>query len=75
MTEIPNLLVLRKVPQNVVPTVQAHAGELQQSSVALSKAAKARDYDGAQTAWKGIVQSCNGCHQAIAPDKAPQLKR
>ncbi len=74
MTEIPNLIVLREVPRSAVPTVQQHAAELQQSALALSKAAKARDYDGARNAWKTAVQSCNAYHQALAPQKAPQLK-
>jgi len=72
--EIANLIAIRKVPQNAKSALQAHSSELQSAGLALSKAAKAKDYDQARKEWSALVRACNGCHKELAPSKGPQLE-
>jgi hypothetical protein len=71
--EIANLVALRKVEGPREPLLRGAAG-LQRASIAFADAAKAQQWDVTVQAYQGLVQSCNNCHQALAPDKAPQLK-
>jgi hypothetical protein len=71
--EVANLVAIRKVEGPREPVLQG-AAELQRAGVALADAAKAQQWDETQQAYRGLVQRCNNCHQALAPDKAPQLK-
>ena len=71
--EIANLVALRPVEPQRQGWRQG-AAALQQAGVALADAAKAQQWDGVQKAYGALIQACNNCHQARAPDKAPQLK-
>jgi hypothetical protein len=71
--EIANLIALRPVEPQRAAWVQG-AAEMQRAGIAFADAAKARQWDAARQAYAGLVQSCNNCHKARAPDKAPQLK-
>jgi len=71
--EIANLVALRKVEGPREPLLRGAAG-LQRASIAFADAAKSQQWDVTVQAYQGLVQSCNNCHQALAPDKAPQLE-
>ena len=72
--EIANLIAIRKVPANAVPSLHKHAADLQHAGLALARAAKAQDYDQARKDWANVVHACNNCHKELAPDKGPQLQ-
>lgn len=71
--EVANLIVLRQVPAEAVPTVVTHAAEMQEAGLALAQAGHARNAAQAHQAYRRLVQSCNACHQAIAPEAVPRL--
>jgi hypothetical protein len=71
--EIANLVAIRKVEGSNEPLLQGAAG-LQHAGMALADAAKSQQWEATVQAYQGLVQSCNNCHQALAPDEAPQLK-
>ena len=71
--EIANLVALRKGEGPDDPILRG-ATELQRAGIALADAAKALQWDATVQAYQGLVQSCNNCHQTLAPDEAPQLQ-
>jgi hypothetical protein len=71
--EIANLVALRKGEGPDDPILRG-ATELQRAGIALADAAKGQQWEATVQAYQGLVQRCNNCHQALAPDKAPQLK-
>ena len=71
--EIANLVAIRKVEGPIEPLLQG-AADLQRAGMALADAAKSQQWDATVQAYRGLVQRCNNCHQALAPDEAPQLK-
>jgi hypothetical protein len=71
--EIANLVALRQVEGPKEAWLRG-AADLQRAGVALADAAKAQQWDATQQAYQGLVQKCNNCHRALAPDEAPQLK-
>ena len=70
--EVANLVAIREAPSN--DQWYAMAAGLQQGGVALASAAKARDWNATVQAYQGLLQRCNACHQANAPDTAPVLE-
>jgi len=72
--EFANLIAIRKVPQSAEAALQKHAAELQNAGLALSKAAKSKNYDQTRKDWTNLVHACNGCHKELAADKGPQLQ-
>jgi hypothetical protein len=73
VAEIANLIVIRKVPQKIVPTVMEHATELQKAGLALDKAARSHNAQETRQSYQHVVETCNACHKALAPGKAPEL--
>jgi hypothetical protein len=71
--EIANLVALRRVPDAQAEVLRG-AAELQRAGTALADAATAHQWNAAQQAYRGVVQACNNCHQALAPGAAPQLR-
>ncbi len=71
--EIANLIVIRQVPPKIVPTVMEHATELQKAGLDLDRAARSHNPQETSQSYQRLVQTCNACHKALAPDKAPQL--
>jgi hypothetical protein len=71
--EIANLIVIRKLPQNIVPTVMEHATELQKAGLVLDQAARSHNQQETVQAYRRLVQTCNACHKALAPGKAPNV--
>jgi hypothetical protein len=73
VAEVANLVAIR--PRgNSDPEWQEHAASLQQAGVELSEAAKAHDWTATTSAYRQAIGQCNSCHQAKAPEKAPQLE-
>jgi len=72
--EIANLIAIRKVPQSAMSALNNHASQLQNASLGLAKASKAKDYTQAKQEWGHLVQACNACHKELAPGKGPQLE-
>jgi hypothetical protein len=71
--EIANLVAIRNVQQGREAWLQG-AGNLQRAGLALAEAAKTKQWNAAQQAYMGVIQSCNACHQARAPETAPQIR-
>ncbi len=71
--EIANLVALRVVEGPREPLLRG-AADLQRAGIAFADAAKSQQWDATVQAYQGLVQRCNNCHQALAPDQAPQLK-
>jgi hypothetical protein len=71
--EIANLVALRK-GQGADDPILRGAAEFQRAGIALAEAAKAQQWEATVQAYQGLVQRCNGCHQSLAPDEAPQLQ-
>jgi hypothetical protein len=71
--EIANLVGIRQV-KGPRETWMRGAADLQRAGVVLADAAKVQQWDATRQAYEGLVQRCNNCHQAQAPDEAPQLK-
>jgi hypothetical protein len=71
--EIANLVALRKGEGPDDPILRG-ATELQRAGIALADAAKGQQWEATVQAYQGLVQRCNNCHQALAPDEAPQLQ-
>jgi hypothetical protein len=71
--EVANLVAMRpaKPPQD---QWLAGALNLQQAGLALARAAESKDWDATTQAYAGLIQQCNNCHKARAPEKAPMLK-
>jgi hypothetical protein len=70
--EVANLVAIREAASN--EQWYALSSGLQQAGLALAGAAKARDWNATVQAYQGLLQRCNACHQANAPDKAPVLE-
>jgi hypothetical protein len=71
--EVANLVALRPARPPQDQWLQASAN-LQAAGVALAEAAKAKDWEKTRQAYEGLIQRCNACHQARAPQKAPMLE-
>lgn len=74
IAEIANLIAIRKVPDKIVPTVMQHATELQKAGIALDEAAHSHNEQATQQSYRHVIETCNACHKALAPDKAPEVK-
>lgn len=72
VAEVANLVALREV-EDSEQWLEAAAG-LQQAGIELADAAKSHQWDATQASYRKVIQQCNDCHQARAPDEAPQLK-
>jgi hypothetical protein len=73
VAEVANLVAIRPRGHSN-PEWQEHAASLQQAGVELSEAAKAHDWTATTSAYRQVIGQCNSCHQAKAPEKAPQLE-
>jgi hypothetical protein len=71
--EIANLVALREVDPGREAWIQGAAG-LQRAGVAFADASKTGEWNATRQAYVGLLQTCNQCHQARAPQEAPQLK-
>lgn len=71
--EIMNLVAIREVPAEKADAWRQHTHNVRQAGLLMAEKAKAKNWDQTREAYRMLVQSCNGCHQAIAPDRAPQL--
>lgn len=67
--EIANLVALR----NDDPQWRQSAANLQQAAVRLAETAETRNFDATTRAYRGLVERCNACHEAVASEHAPQL--
>lgn len=68
--EVANLVALRNNQRGW----QQLSLNLHQAGLQLAQAANAQDQDATLQAYRGLVQRCNECHQAAAPEHAPQLE-
>ena len=50
------------------------AAQLQQAGMQLAETAKGGEGQAVHQAYTSLIQRCNACHQAAAPDHAPQLE-
>ena len=73
VAEVANLIAIRKKAAEHKDWKQ-HAARVQQAGRELAAAAEKREYPAARLAYIGLVQSCNACHKAAAPDHAPTLE-
>lgn len=71
--EVMNLVAIREMADKHQAWLQL-VSEAQHAALGLTEAAKTRDFDKTQAAYRTLIQSCNACHQKIAPDEAPQLE-
>jgi cytochrome c556 len=68
-----NLLLIRKPDDADAADWSKLAISLRESGDALSKAAKAKDYDATRKAYLVLVQSCNACHIKYGDDGEPKI--
>jgi hypothetical protein len=73
VAEVANLVALREREAARDQWVEM-SGNLQRSGVRLSEAASSGNWAATRQAYQDVVNQCNSCHQAISPDKAPQLQ-
>lgn len=71
--EIANLIAMREQAEEHVKIWAKEASDAQKGGIDLASAAKNKDWAAAQSAYKFIIQSCNSCHQQVAPDHAPKI--
>lgn len=71
--EVANLVALRPAKPPQQEWLQGSAN-LQAAGIALAEAAKSKDWEKTVQAYQGLVQRCNACHQARAPETAPKLE-
>lgn len=71
--EIANLVAIRPAEPPLEQWLQG-AANLQLAGINFTEAAKTRNWEATVTAYRGILQRCNECHRARAPDRAPQIK-
>lgn len=71
--EVANLVALRKDGGKDHRQWQQMAADLQSAGLRLSEAARSEDAEQTRQAYQTLITSCNACHQATAPDHAPQL--
>ncbi len=71
--EVMNLVAIRK-SANEHENWKQLTSETQQAALDLTAAAQTKNFDKTQAAYRGLIQSCNNCHQKIAPDEAPKLQ-
>ena len=72
--EIANLIAMREEGKEHAKVWQQEASDAHKGGINLASAAKNKDWAAAQTAYKAIIQSCNSCHQKVAPDHAPKIE-
>jgi hypothetical protein len=74
--EVANLIVLRPHARDPQSQARWHAmaAELQQAGLQLAEASEAGEGQAVHQAYTGLIQRCNACHQATAPDHAPKLE-
>ncbi|MFN8709630.1 MAG: hypothetical protein ACK526_01620 [Planctomyces sp.] len=68
LAESCNLLYGRKPTEHGEDWVK-HATDSRTGGAALYKAARAKDFAAATTAWKGMLESCNACHRQFEDGK------
>ncbi|HQX54003.1 MAG TPA: hypothetical protein PLY87_17490 [Planctomycetaceae bacterium] len=68
LAESCNLLFARKPDEHAEDWVK-HAIASKSSGAELYKAAKAKEFETATTAWKSMLNNCNGCHKQFEDGK------
>jgi hypothetical protein len=71
--EVMNLVAIRDRDDATQSDWLRHARTAQETGLQLAEAAESRNWNATQQAYQGLIRNCNGCHQQIAPDHAPQL--
>ena len=71
--EVANLVAMRRAKPPQDQWLEG-AFNLQQAGLTLAKAAKAKDWEATKGAYVSLIEQCNNCHKARAPDKAPMLR-
>ena len=53
---------------------QRLSGGVQRAGIGLAEAAKAENFERTRQAYRQLIESCNACHQTMAPEHAPTLE-
>ncbi len=69
-----NLLLFRKPADADMNEWTALSVELRDAGDRLIKAARAKDFDAAKTAYRAVVASCNKCHERFGDDGEPKIE-
>jgi hypothetical protein len=72
--EIVNLVAIRERAEGQEQKWQRLTKEAQVAALKLADAAKGRNWKSTTSAYRSLILNCNDCHQAIAPDHAPELE-
>lgn len=72
--EIVNLVAIRELSEGQEQQWQQLTQEAQSAALDLASAAKRQDWKSTTAAYRSLIKNCNDCHQAIAPDHAPELE-
>lgn len=62
-------LLFGRAPEDKASDWKAHAKAAREKGGQLYAAAKAKDFTAAGTAWKAMLESCNGCHKQFEDGK------
>ena len=73
VAEVMNLVAIREASEKVPQWKQA-AAAVQDSGLQLAEAGRSQNWQAATTAYRGVIEGCNNCHQRVAPQKAPVLR-
>lgn len=73
VAEVANLVAIRQEAR-IHPQWTAVAGDLQTAAMRLTDAAKAQNWEATRESYALVIQQCNRCHEAAAPDKAPKVE-
>lgn len=68
--EVANLIAMRQQD----PKWLELSADLQRAGLALNQAAKRQNADQVVAAYRQVIARCNGCHEVMAPEHAPQLE-
>lgn len=71
--EVANLVAIRENAAKM-PEWTERSAALQRAGLALAEAGKNENWQAAQSAYRNLIQSCNDCHQNVAPNEAPMLR-
>ena len=72
--EIANLVSMREAEGGDEKLWQELSNEAQQAGINLAEAAKKKDWAATKTAYQGLIQNCNTCHQKTDPAHAPKIE-
>lgn len=71
--EVANLVAIRERGDDD-PRWGRLARGLQQAGTRLAEVVRTEDFDQTQEAYRNLIQSCNACHETMAPQHAPTLQ-